>query len=152
MNKMWHQCSLFPLHSLGRHWRKLYLNLIITWSSIWMLYFQIHLTMDHSNDPFKLLFQLTGREKTHYVVQFSFGPVLCFMRCFRGDDFLVVQTRDDFTTLHGTTPYTPSSPGTPINMPWLGSHQTGRGAAMVSNPWLCYCLSYAKSFLTAYEW
>lgn len=49
-----------------------------------------------------------------------------------GDDFLVVHTRDDFAALHGTTPYTHSSPGTPINMPWLGGLQTGRGAAVVS--------------------
>ncbi|XP_039659423.1 dmX-like protein 1 isoform X3 [Perca fluviatilis] len=47
------------------------------------------------------------------------------------DDFLVVHARDDFTALHGTTPYTHSSPGTPINMPWLGGVQTGRGAAVV---------------------
>lgn len=49
-----------------------------------------------------------------------------------GDDFLVVHARDDFGTLHGTTPYTHSSPGTPINMPWLGGLQTGRGASVVS--------------------
>ncbi|XP_056274055.1 dmX-like protein 1 isoform X3 [Pseudoliparis swirei] len=49
-----------------------------------------------------------------------------------GDDFLVVHARDDFAALHGTTPYTHSSPGTPINMPWLGGVQTGRGAAVVS--------------------
>ncbi|TNN59137.1 DmX-like protein 1 [Liparis tanakae] len=47
-----------------------------------------------------------------------------------GDDFLVVHARDDFAALHGTTPYTHSSPGTPINMPWLGGVQTGRGAAV----------------------
>uniref|UniRef100_A0A8C7DLW4 Dmx like 1 n=1 Tax=Oncorhynchus kisutch TaxID=8019 RepID=A0A8C7DLW4_ONCKI len=46
----------------------------------------------------------------------------------KGDDFLVIQARDDFNTLHGTTPYTHSSLGTPINMPWLGGLQTGRGA------------------------
>lgn len=50
------------------------------------------------------------------------------------DDFLVVHARDDFAALHGTTPYTHSSPGTPINMPWLGGVQTGRGAAVVSSP------------------
>uniref|UniRef100_A0A670JJC7 Dmx like 1 n=1 Tax=Podarcis muralis TaxID=64176 RepID=A0A670JJC7_PODMU len=33
--------------------------------------------------------------------------------------------------VEGTTPYTHSNPGTPINMPWLGSTQTGRGAAVV---------------------
>uniref|UniRef100_A0A8D0D7S0 Dmx like 1 n=1 Tax=Sander lucioperca TaxID=283035 RepID=A0A8D0D7S0_SANLU len=49
----------------------------------------------------------------------------------KGDDFLVVHARDDFTALHGTTPYTHSSPGTPIHMPWLGGVQTGRGAAVV---------------------
>lgn len=49
-----------------------------------------------------------------------------------GDDFLVVHTRDDLAALHGTTPYTHSSPGTPINMPWLGGMQTGRGASVVS--------------------
>lgn len=44
----------------------------------------------------------------------------------------MVHTRDDFAALHGTTPYTHSSPGTPINMPWLGGVQTGRGASVVS--------------------
>uniref|UniRef100_A0A8D2LJR4 Dmx like 1 n=1 Tax=Varanus komodoensis TaxID=61221 RepID=A0A8D2LJR4_VARKO len=34
--------------------------------------------------------------------------------------------------LEGTTPYTHSNPGTPINVPWLGGTQTGRGAAVVS--------------------
>lgn len=34
--------------------------------------------------------------------------------------------------VQGTTPYTHSNPGTPINMPWLNSTQTGRGAAVVS--------------------
>lgn len=48
------------------------------------------------------------------------------------DDFLVVHTRDDCAALHGTTPYTHSSLGTPINMPWLGGVQTGRGASVVS--------------------
>uniref|UniRef100_A0A8D2MGG2 Dmx like 1 n=1 Tax=Zonotrichia albicollis TaxID=44394 RepID=A0A8D2MGG2_ZONAL len=32
-----------------------------------------------------------------------------------------------------STPYTHSNPGTPINMPWLGSTQTGRGASVVSH-------------------
>ncbi|XP_062310924.1 dmX-like protein 1 isoform X2 [Osmerus eperlanus] len=67
------------------------------------------------------------------------------------EDFLIIHARDDFNTLHGTTPYTHSSPGTPINMPWLGGLQTGRGAAvlikrninnvrrMTSHPTLPYC-------------
>lgn len=54
------------------------------------------------------------------------------MFCGRTDDFLVVHARDDFGSLHGSTPYTHSSPGTPINMPWLGGLQTGRGASVVS--------------------
>ncbi|KAF7695264.1 dmX-like protein 1 isoform X1 [Silurus meridionalis] len=83
----------------------------------------------------------------------------------KGDDFLVVQTRDDFTALHGTTPYTRSSPGTPINMPWLGSHQTGRGAAMLikrninnvrrmtSHPTLPYYLTGAQDgSVRMFEW
>ncbi|KAB5567511.1 hypothetical protein PHYPO_G00233610 [Pangasianodon hypophthalmus] len=83
----------------------------------------------------------------------------------KGDDFLVVQTRDDFTTLHGTTPYTRSSPGTPINMPWLGGHQTGRGAAMLikrninnvrrmtSHPTLPYYLTGAQDgSVRMFEW
>ncbi|XP_027023135.2 dmX-like protein 1 isoform X2 [Tachysurus fulvidraco] len=83
----------------------------------------------------------------------------------KGDDFLVVQTRDDFTTLHGTTPYTHSSPGTPINMPWLGSQQTGRGAAMLikrnlnnirrmtSHPTLPYYLTGAQDgSVRMFEW
>ncbi|XP_041643935.1 dmX-like protein 1 isoform X1 [Cheilinus undulatus] len=49
-----------------------------------------------------------------------------------GDDFLVIHARDDCAALHGTTPYTHSSLGTPINMPWLGGLQTGRGASVVS--------------------
>ncbi|XP_017577320.2 dmX-like protein 1 isoform X1 [Pygocentrus nattereri] len=82
-----------------------------------------------------------------------------------GDDFLVVHARDDFSTLHGTTPYTNSSPGTPINMPWLGSLQTGRGAAMLikrninnvrrmtSHPTLPYYLTGAQDgSVRMFEW
>ncbi|XP_061623672.1 dmX-like protein 1 isoform X4 [Phyllopteryx taeniolatus] len=81
------------------------------------------------------------------------------------DDFLVVHTHDDFVTLHGTTPYTRSSPGTPINMPWLGGHQTGRGASvmikrninnvrrMTSHPTLPYYLTGAQDgSVRMFEW
>uniref|UniRef100_A0A663FBW9 Dmx like 1 n=1 Tax=Aquila chrysaetos chrysaetos TaxID=223781 RepID=A0A663FBW9_AQUCH len=44
----------------------------------------------------------------------------------------------------GTTPYTHSNPGTPINMPWLGSTQTGRGASVVS------CLSKISLMYSIY--
>nr|XP_021533119.1 dmX-like protein 1 isoform X3 [Aotus nancymaae] len=47
------------------------------------------------------------------------------------EDFLVIHARDDLTAVQGTTPYTHSNPGTPINMPWLGSTQTGRGASVM---------------------
>lgn len=50
---------------------------------------------------------------------------------YRSEDFLVIHARDDLTAVQGTTPYTHSNPGTPINMPWLGSTQTGRGASVV---------------------
>ncbi|CAB1319344.1 unnamed protein product [Coregonus sp. 'balchen'] len=83
----------------------------------------------------------------------------------KGDDFLVIQARDDFNTLHGTTPYTHSSPGTPINMPWLGGLQTGRGAAvlikrninnvrrMTSHPTLPYYLTGAQDgSVRMFEW
>ncbi|KAM6930538.1 LOW QUALITY PROTEIN: dmX-like protein 1 [Xenentodon cancila] len=82
-----------------------------------------------------------------------------------GDDFLVVHARDDFATLHGTTPYTHSSPGTPINVPWLGGLQTGRGAAvmikrninnvrrMTSHPTLPYYLTGAQDgSVRMFEW
>uniref|UniRef100_A0A4X2KZ65 Dmx like 1 n=1 Tax=Vombatus ursinus TaxID=29139 RepID=A0A4X2KZ65_VOMUR len=49
------------------------------------------------------------------------------------DDFLVIHARDDLASVQGTTPYTHSNPGTPINMPWLGSTQTGRGASVILN-------------------
>uniref|UniRef100_A0A7N9AQC1 Dmx like 1 n=1 Tax=Mastacembelus armatus TaxID=205130 RepID=A0A7N9AQC1_9TELE len=81
------------------------------------------------------------------------------------DDFLVVHARDDFAALHGTTPYTHSSPGTPINMPWLGSLQTGRGASvmikrninnvrrMTSHPTLPYYLTGAQDgSVRMFEW
>lgn len=81
------------------------------------------------------------------------------------DEFLVVHTRDDFNALHGTTPYTHSSPGTPINMPWLGGVQTGRGAAvlikrninnvrrMTSHPTLPYYLTGAQDgSVRMFEW
>uniref|UniRef100_A0A8C7SDT5 Dmx like 1 n=1 Tax=Oncorhynchus mykiss TaxID=8022 RepID=A0A8C7SDT5_ONCMY len=81
------------------------------------------------------------------------------------DDFLVIQARDDFNTLHGTTPYTHSSLGTPINMPWLGGLQTGRGAAvlikrninnvrrMTSHPTLPYYLTGAQDgSVRMFEW
>uniref|UniRef100_A0A8C7D4H2 Dmx like 1 n=1 Tax=Oncorhynchus kisutch TaxID=8019 RepID=A0A8C7D4H2_ONCKI len=83
----------------------------------------------------------------------------------KGDDFLVIQARDDFNTLHGTTPYTHSSLGTPINMPWLGGLQTGRGAAvlikrninnvrrMTSHPTLPYYLTGAQDgSVRMFEW
>ncbi|XP_069563830.1 dmX-like protein 1 isoform X1 [Brachyistius frenatus] len=82
-----------------------------------------------------------------------------------GDDFLVVHTRDDFAALHGTTPYTNSSLGTPINVPWLGGVQTGRGAAvmikrninnvrrMTSHPTLPYYLTGAQDgSVRMFEW
>uniref|UniRef100_A0A3P8TPI4 Dmx like 1 n=1 Tax=Amphiprion percula TaxID=161767 RepID=A0A3P8TPI4_AMPPE len=82
-----------------------------------------------------------------------------------GDDFLVVHARDDFATLHGTTPYTHSSPGTPISVPWLGGLQTGRGAAvmikrninnvrrMTSHPTLPYYLTGAQDgSVRMFEW
>ncbi|XP_026199010.1 dmX-like protein 1 isoform X2 [Anabas testudineus] len=82
-----------------------------------------------------------------------------------GDDFLVVHTRDDLVALHGTTPYTHSSPGTPINMPWLGGMQTGRGASvmikrninnvrrMTSHPTLPYYLTGAQDgSVRMFEW
>uniref|UniRef100_A0A8D0FI42 Dmx like 1 n=1 Tax=Strix occidentalis caurina TaxID=311401 RepID=A0A8D0FI42_STROC len=47
-------------------------------------------------------------------------------------------------TFYGTTPYTHSNPGTPINMPWLGSTQTGRGASVVS------CLSKISLMYSVY--
>ncbi|XP_067270720.1 dmX-like protein 1 [Pseudorasbora parva] len=81
------------------------------------------------------------------------------------DDFLVVHSRDDLGSLHGSTPYTHSSPGTPINMPWLGGLQTGRGAAvlikrnitnvrrMTSHPTLPYYLTGAQDgSVRMFEW
>lgn len=82
-----------------------------------------------------------------------------------GDDFLVIHARDDCAALHGTTPYTHSSPGTPINMPWLGGVQTGRGASvmikrninnvrrMTSHPTLPYYLTGAQDgSVRMFEW
>lgn len=67
------------------------------------------------------------------LLQFYCPFKLCICLCSIGaDDFLVIHTRDDCAALHGTTPYTHSSLGTPINMPWLGGAQTGRGASVVS--------------------
>ncbi|XP_029115252.1 dmX-like protein 1 isoform X2 [Scleropages formosus] len=83
----------------------------------------------------------------------------------KGEDFLVIHAREDFGTLQGTTPYTHSSPGTPINMPWLGSMQTGRGASvlikrninnvrrMTSHPTLPYYLTGAQDgSVRMFEW
>lgn len=77
-----------------------------------------------------------------YKAQFCLYYVIFLMKIYStslwlclcsvgGDDFLVVHARDDFAAIHGSTPYTHSSPGTPINMPWLGGVQTGRGASVV---------------------
>ncbi|OCU02216.1 dmX-like protein 1 isoform X4 [Xenopus laevis] len=81
------------------------------------------------------------------------------------EDFLVVHTRDDLSAVQGTTPYTHSNPGTPINMPWLGGVQTGRGASvmikkpinnvrrMASHPTLPYYLTGAQDgSVRMFEW
>ncbi|KAM4710002.1 dmX-like protein 1 isoform 2-T2 [Discoglossus pictus] len=81
------------------------------------------------------------------------------------DDFLVVHTRDDMTAVQASTPYTHSTPGTPINMPWLGGTQTGRGASvlikktinnvrrMASHPTLPYYLTGAQDgSVRMFEW
>ncbi|XP_006886049.1 PREDICTED: dmX-like protein 1-like [Elephantulus edwardii] len=81
------------------------------------------------------------------------------------EDFLVIHARDDLTAIQGTTPYTHSNPGTPINMPWLGSTQTGRGASvmikkainnvrrMTSHPTLPYYLTGAQDgSVRMFEW
>ncbi|XP_060693606.1 dmX-like protein 1 isoform X6 [Hemiscyllium ocellatum] len=81
------------------------------------------------------------------------------------DEFLVVHARDDFGDLQCSTPYTPTVPGTPINMPWLGSMQTGRGASvmikrnmnnarrMASHPTLPYYLTGAQDgSVRMFEW
>ncbi|XP_066130244.1 LOW QUALITY PROTEIN: dmX-like protein 1 [Saccopteryx bilineata] len=81
------------------------------------------------------------------------------------EDFLVIHAHDDLTTVQGTTPYTHSNPGTPINMPWLGSTQTGRGASvmikkainnvrrMTSHPTLPYYLTGAQDgSVRMFEW
>ncbi|XP_055478446.1 dmX-like protein 1 [Psammomys obesus] len=81
------------------------------------------------------------------------------------EDFLVIHARDDLTAIQGSTPYTHSNPGTPINMPWLGSTQTGRGASvmikkainnvrrMTSHPTLPYYLTGAQDgSVRMFEW
>ncbi|XP_064356237.1 dmX-like protein 1 isoform X3 [Dromaius novaehollandiae] len=81
------------------------------------------------------------------------------------DDFLVIHAREDLVNVQGTTPYTHSNPGTPINMPWLGSTQTGRGASvmlkkainnvrrMASHPTLPYYLTGAQDgSVRMFEW
>ncbi|XP_007947353.1 dmX-like protein 1 [Orycteropus afer afer] len=81
------------------------------------------------------------------------------------EDFLVIHAREDLTAVQGTTPYTHSNPGTPINMPWLGSTQTGRGASvmikkainnvrrMTSHPTLPYYLTGAQDgSVRMFEW
>ncbi|KAG8598097.1 hypothetical protein GDO81_002497 [Engystomops pustulosus] len=81
------------------------------------------------------------------------------------DDFLVVHTREDLSAVQGSTPYTHSNPGTPINMPWLGGIQTGRGASvmikkqikdvrrMASHPTLPYYLTGAQDgSVRMFEW
>ncbi|XP_075864419.1 dmX-like protein 1 isoform X2 [Microcebus murinus] len=81
------------------------------------------------------------------------------------EDFLVIHAHDDLTAVQGTTPYTHSNPGTPINMPWLGSTQTGRGASvmikkainnvrrMTSHPTLPYYLTGAQDgSVRMFEW
>ncbi|XP_052011882.1 dmX-like protein 1 isoform X3 [Apodemus sylvaticus] len=81
------------------------------------------------------------------------------------EDFLVIHARDDLSAVQGSTPYTHSNPGTPINMPWLGSTQTGRGASvmlkkainnvrrMTSHPTLPYYLTGAQDgSVRMFEW
>ncbi|KAM4819521.1 dmX-like protein 1 isoform 5-T5 [Thomomys bottae] len=81
------------------------------------------------------------------------------------EDFLVIHAHDDLAAVQGTTPYTHSNPGTPINMPWLGGTQTGRGASvmikkainnvrrMTSHPTLPYYLTGAQDgSVRMFEW
>lgn len=81
------------------------------------------------------------------------------------EEFLVIHAHDDLAAVQGTTPYTHSNPGTPINMPWLGSTQTGRGASvmikkainnvrrMTSHPTLPYYLTGAQDgSVRMFEW
>ncbi|XP_063310187.1 dmX-like protein 1 isoform X1 [Pelobates fuscus] len=81
------------------------------------------------------------------------------------DDFLVVHTREDVPAVQSSTPYTHSNPGTPLNMPWLGATQTGRGASvmikkpinnvrrMASHPTLPYYLTGAQDgSVRMFEW
>uniref|UniRef100_A0A8C7D3G2 Dmx like 1 n=1 Tax=Oncorhynchus kisutch TaxID=8019 RepID=A0A8C7D3G2_ONCKI len=63
---------------------------------------------------------------THDIQELDVSSILATQILTWIDDD--TEARDDFNTLHGTTPYTHSSLGTPINMPWLGGLQTGRGA------------------------
>lgn len=74
----------------------------------------------------------------------------------RVDDFLVIHAHDDLVNVQGSTPYTHSNPGTPINMPWLGSTQTGRGASVVSHlskislTYSCLLLSFSLLSIVGY--
>uniref|UniRef100_A0A674B9I6 Dmx like 1 n=1 Tax=Salmo trutta TaxID=8032 RepID=A0A674B9I6_SALTR len=100
---------------------------------------------------------------THDIQELDVSSILATQILTWIDDD--TEARDDFNTLHGTTPYTHSSLGTPINMPWLGGLQTGRGAAvlikrninnvrrMTSHPTLPYYLTGAQDgSVRMFEW
>uniref|UniRef100_A0A4W5QJI7 Dmx like 1 n=1 Tax=Hucho hucho TaxID=62062 RepID=A0A4W5QJI7_9TELE len=102
---------------------------------------------------------------THDIQELDVSSILATQILTWIDDDTEAEARDDFNTLHGTTPYTHSSLGTPINMPWLGGLQTGRGAAvlikrninnvrrMTSHPTLPYYLTGAQDgSVRMFEW
>uniref|UniRef100_A0A8C6IW43 RAVE complex protein Rav1 C-terminal domain-containing protein n=1 Tax=Melopsittacus undulatus TaxID=13146 RepID=A0A8C6IW43_MELUD len=84
---------------------------------------------------------------SHDIQELDVSAILATQIYTWVDDDVEIENKgymSSVSKITGTTPYTHSSPGTPINMPWLGSTQTGRGASVVS------CLSKISLMYSVY--
>uniref|UniRef100_A0A8B9J3P7 Dmx like 1 n=1 Tax=Amazona collaria TaxID=241587 RepID=A0A8B9J3P7_9PSIT len=84
---------------------------------------------------------------SHDIQELDVSAILATQIYTWVDDDVEIENKgytSSVSKITGTTPYTHSNPGTPINMPWLGSTQTGRGASVVS------CLSKISLVYSVY--
>uniref|UniRef100_A0A672V579 Dmx like 1 n=1 Tax=Strigops habroptila TaxID=2489341 RepID=A0A672V579_STRHB len=87
---------------------------------------------------------------SHDIQELDVSAILATQIYTWVDDDVEIESKgytSSVSNITGTTPYTHSNPGTPINMPWLGSTQTGRGASVVS-----YLTGAQDGSVRMFEW